>query len=102
MYQWTHSNTNGIIACSALKQSYRDILTSAHKDIKQHVTFVLLHGNKDILASRMKRSDHFMPESLLESQLATLEVPNDSERCISCDITDSVDSIVEEIIANIK
>ena len=64
-----------IIACSALKQSYRDILSSGH--IKPR--FVYLQGSKELLRERAHaragQEDHFMPVSLLESQLDTLEQP---------------------------
>lgn len=102
MCRWVASDSNGIVTCSALKQSYRDTLTRGHTDIRRHVTFVLLHGDRELLASRMgRRSGHFMPESLLESQLATLEIPGANERCIRCDIASSLDSIVETITVNV-
>lgn len=78
----THSQPI-IIACSALKQSYRDILESG--DAKPR--FVYLQGGKEILLERLekraKESDHFMPASLLDSQLDTLEQPNKSTLTIS-------------------
>jgi gluconokinase len=59
-----------VIACSALKRSYRDLIRSAARDI----VFVHLHGSRELLAQRMAaRPGHFMPGSLLDSQLATLE-----------------------------
>jgi len=65
-----------VLACSALKRRYRDFLRSGHDD----VGFVYLHGNRDLLAERLgARSGHFFDPALLDSQLATLEEPDDDE-----------------------
>jgi gluconokinase len=69
---WIHLHTAagmpGIITCSALKRSYRDLLRGPG------VAFVHLDGSQDVIAARLsKRLDHFMPSSLLDSQLSTLE-----------------------------
>ena len=62
--------TSVVIACSALKRSYRDIIRRADPTVR----FVLLHGARELLAERItKRRDHFMPASMLDSQLQTLE-----------------------------
>ena len=61
-----------VLACSALRQSYRDTLLSGTTGV--HIVF--LRGDKNLIASRMqKRPDHFMPTALLDSQFATLEEP---------------------------
>lgn len=61
---------NVILTCSALKRSYRDVLRSA----EARVVFLQLDGNRDTIGPRMAtRTGHFMPRSLLDSQLATLE-----------------------------
>ncbi|WP_445382381.1 gluconokinase [Robiginitalea sp. IMCC43444] len=63
-----------VIACSALKEKYRQWLS---KDISCTVCWVLLQGSEALLRDRLRaRKDHFMPDSLLQSQLDTLEVPN--------------------------
>ncbi|HUT42797.1 MAG TPA: gluconokinase [Desulfobacterales bacterium] len=69
-------NTGGaVLACSALKQRYREILTSNN----QHVRFVYLKGDRDRIGERMaKRTDHYMPATLLDSQFQTLEEPVDA------------------------
>lgn len=60
----------GVVGCSALKRAYRDHIRSYAPD----VVFVHVHGTPELLRERMKqRSGHFMPDSLLDSQLATLE-----------------------------
>jgi carbohydrate kinase (thermoresistant glucokinase family) len=71
----------GIVTCSALKRSYRDILRD------DHVVFVYLHGSAEQLQARMTaRQGHFMPPSLLESQLDTLEPPDPDEQALQVDI----------------
>jgi gluconokinase len=71
----------GIITCSALKRAYRDRLR------RPNVVFVHLAGTRDTITRRMAaRSGHFMPLSLLDSQLATLEAPGPDERVITVDL----------------
>jgi gluconokinase len=65
-----------VLACSALKQSYRDLLRGG--DSAEELKFVYLKGTKGVLLARLERPDHFMPSSLLDSQLATLEEPQDA------------------------
>ena len=72
-----------IISCSALKRSYRDVLRSGSDD----TCFILLHGDVKLLAERMaRRAGHYMPASLLPSQLAALELPLPDEGVLSFDI----------------
>ena len=86
-----HANQAIFLACSALKASYRDILTAGHT----HVHFVHLTGPPELIRARLRaRSDHFMPDTLIDSQFATLEVPDDA---FSIDINSSVESIVTTI-----
>ncbi|KAJ8304099.1 hypothetical protein KUTeg_017682 [Tegillarca granosa] len=103
---------SGVVTCSALKKSYRQILLTGsdistrdqktNSDIESLV-FVLLNGSKDIILSRMsQRLGHFMPSSLLESQLATLELPDNTERCIQVSIDNDVEGITDEIIKRIS
>ena len=71
----TRSGTPGIITCSALKRSYRDRLRGPG------VVFVHLDGSRELLHARLsRRRDHFMPASLLDSQLRTLEPLGPDER----------------------
>lgn len=75
-----------VIACSALKRSYRDIIRSADPAVR----FVHLHGSEEVLASRMAvRPGHFMPLSLLQSQLKTLELLGEAEAGVMLDIVNS-------------
>lgn len=71
-----------IVSCSALKRVYRDMLRAATRDL----AFVHLQGSRELMASRLQaRPGHFMPASLLESQLQTLEPPRADERAITLD-----------------
>jgi gluconokinase len=71
----------GIVTCSALKRSYRDRLR------RPNVVFVYLAGTRDSIRRRMAaRQHHFMPLSLLDSQLATLEPPGADEQVIRVDL----------------
>lgn len=65
-----------VVACSALKRSYRDFLRGNHGDVK----FIFLHGPRELLTQRLGlRAGHFFDPKLLDSQLATLEEPSDDE-----------------------
>lgn len=89
----TDQDRPGVITCSALKRSYRDVLRGPE------VVFVLLQGAPALLRARMShRSGHFMPESLLDSQLATLQVPGPDEQAVVVDIDGTPAQIVDEIV----
>ncbi|PCK88735.1 gluconokinase [Rhizobium sophoriradicis] len=80
-----------IVSCSALKRIYRDRLRAAAGG---NLFFVYLEGSKALLTKRMgERKGHFMPASLLESQLATLEVPTGEQGVVTVDIDDTVEGI---------
>jgi gluconokinase len=84
-----------VVACSALKQCYRDRLAPAGD-----VRFVHLHGDRETIAARLATRHHrYMPATLLDSQFATLELPADA---IVVDIRDDVDTQVRKIIAALK
>jgi len=86
-----------VVSCSALKRSYRDLLRSVGA---AEVRFVYLAGSRALLAERMaQRRGHFMPPSLLESQLAILEEPAPDERPWVCDIRETPDTIVADLVA---
>lgn len=72
--QWLESEKNAVLACSALRQVYRDRLQAS-----EQVHFVFLKGNRYLLSNRLlQRPDHYMKQSMLESQLHTLEEPVDA------------------------
>lgn len=82
----------GVLACSALKGLYRDILRQGGMDI----TFLFLRVPRDELERRLKgRKKHFMPVTLLDSQLETLEVPSAHEHML---VLDAVDHPTEVIV----
>ncbi len=85
-----------LIACSALKAKYREILSEG---IKEHVRWIFLHGSFDLIMERMKnRKDHFMPAKLLQSQFDILEFPSDA---IVADIDHSPDQILTLLLARL-
>jgi gluconokinase len=85
-----------VVACSALKRSYRDILRSYVPE----VYFVFLDASPEILAERLAARDHdFMPASLLDSQLATLEPLGDDEHGVRVDVTPPLAEIVRKVIS---
>jgi gluconokinase len=72
---WRGGERPTVLACSALKQSYRDLLADGSREVR----FVFLRATRDQVASRMAgRRGHFMPTSLIGSQFATLEEPRDA------------------------
>jgi gluconokinase len=84
-----------VIACSALKRAYRDILVHGRNDVR----IVFLNGSKQLIADRLaQRKGHFMPPGLLESQLEALEPPDAGERPVTVSIDASVDAIVDDIV----
>ena len=88
-----------VIACSALKRSYRDILVHGRDDVR----IVFLKGTQDLIAARLAaRKDHFMPAGLLASQFKTLEPPTSDERPITVAIDRTVDIIVEDIVSQLN
>ena len=83
---------SGIIACSALKASYREVLGRG----EPWVRFVHMSGSRDLIEGRMRaREGHFMPVSLLDSQFATLESPDDA---ITLDISQPPEALVDEVL----
>jgi gluconokinase len=90
------SGRKAVLACSALKRRYRDRLR------RPGVRFVYLRVSEEELQRRVKRrTGHFMPPSLLDSQLADLEPPQDDEDAITVDATNP-DASVDAIIAALK
>jgi carbohydrate kinase (thermoresistant glucokinase family) len=90
------STSSLVIACSALKRTYRDIIRSSDPS----VVFVHLYGSREVLARRMTtRPGHFMPVALLDSQLETLEDLQDDEAGVALKISMPVNDIVEEVLA---
>jgi len=86
----------GVLACSALKERYRQQLLAGNQDAQ----IVYLKGSYDLIWSRMeKRKDHYMKPHMLQSQFDALEEPTDA---ITVDISTSVDEIVQEILSSMS
>lgn len=87
-----------IIACSALKRAYRDILVHGRDDVR----IVFLNGALELIAGRLAaRKGHFMPPGLLASQFRTLEPPAKSENPVMVSIDAPVETIVDDIISRL-
>jgi carbohydrate kinase (thermoresistant glucokinase family) len=85
-----------VVACSALKRAYRDLIRSEAPD----AVFAELDGTRDVLSARMTaRPGHFMPVSLLDSQLATLEPLQDDEAGLRLDVSRPPEELAADIAA---
>lgn len=86
-----------VVACSALRQSYRDLL---EESIEEKTIWVFLKGDKELIDTRMKqRNGHFMPPLLLQNQLDTLEEPEDA---LILDILQTPEELAAIILAQYK
>jgi len=93
----TDAGRPGIITCSALKRSYRDVLRG------DRVEFVYLAGTREQIAKRLAaRHGHFMPAALLDSQFAALEPPTPDENAITVDISVGGSAEADEIISRLE
>ena len=91
-----HPDLRVVVACSALKRSYRDLI----RERGGSVLFAHLAGSRELLAERMgARSQHFMPLTLLDSQLATLEPLEPDEHGLVLDIAEPPDEIADAILS---
>jgi len=89
----------GIVTCSALKHSYRDVLSGGRPE----VLFVYLKGSQAVMADHLAgRHGHFMPASLLASQFDTLEEPGADEPVLVVDAGQPVEAIVSEIVLRLE
>jgi gluconokinase len=90
---------HGVVACSALKRSYRDVLVGARTDVR----IVYLKGERGLIARRMAtRTGHFMPLGLLDSQFSTLEEPGADENPIVASIEPPAQKIVDTILRELR
>jgi gluconokinase len=89
------AHENGLITCSALKRTYRDVINRRGSG----VVFVFLAGSKETIAARLAaRHGHFMPPSLLDSQFADLEEPTPDEPEIRVDVGPAPNVIAQRIV----
>jgi len=85
-------NQSAVIACSALRQNYRDKL-----HVEDNGRFVYLRGSYNLIEARLRqRTGHYMPPDLLVSQFATLEEPQDA---LTFDVSQPPEQIVAEIVS---
>lgn len=93
MQKWLAQGKSVVVACSALKRSYRELLGIEPNSIS--IKLVYLKGRYDLLLERLhSRKGHYMKEQMLTSQLADLEEPPDA---LTIDISSSPDQIVSKI-----
>jgi gluconokinase len=87
---WISEGTSAVLACSALKQVYRDKL-----NVGPEVRFVFLKASPELLRHRLQaRVDHYMKDNMLQSQLATLEPP---ENTVVVDVSGTVEDSVRQV-----
>lgn len=92
---WQARGLSGVVTCSALKRSYRDIIIRERSNIR----LIYLRGSLDLIRHRMAaRHGHFMPTALLDSQFSTLEEPSVDENPIVVDVDEEPMRIVQEIM----
>jgi len=84
---------HGVVTCSALKRSYRDRLRRAGAGVR----FAYIQVSRDELERRTTHRQHFMPASLLDSQLQTLEVPADDEDALTISGETRIDTMISEL-----
>jgi gluconokinase len=96
---WRARGESGVMTCSALKRSYRDVVIGNRPD----VTLVYLKGSHDLIHRRMAaRHEHFMPVALLDSQFATLQEPTADEHPITVDVDGRPVEIAEQIVHRLE
>jgi len=96
---WRARDESGVLTCSALKRSYRDIIIDGRSD----VALVYLKGSYDLIHRRMAaRHGHFMPVALLDSQFATLQEPTPDEHPITVDVGNRPAEIASEILRQLE
>lgn len=89
------SGAGVVIGCSALKRAYRDALRDGHGDVR----FVHLAGTRELIGARQAaRQGHFMPASLLESQFATLEPPEDERDAVTIPVDAAPAALAERAL----
>jgi gluconokinase len=90
---------HAVVACSALKRVYRDILVHGRSDVR----IVFLMGTPELIAGRLsQRKGHFMPPGLLQSQFGTLEPPGADENPVTASIDASAEAIVDDIVRQLR
>lgn len=92
------NNQSVVIACSALKLSYRLRLAQDLSALR----FVYLYGSRELITQRQSaRTDHFMPAALVDSQFATLEGPRNESNVVTVNIDQSIKAIVDQCVSGL-
>jgi gluconokinase len=87
---WLDTGGHGVVTCSSLKRHYRETISAGHPS----VCFLYAKGSFDQIAPRLgRRTGHFMPTSMLESQFAALEEPGDDEIVLEVDVSATADEM---------
>ncbi|HTV10128.1 MAG TPA: gluconokinase [Candidatus Aquilonibacter sp.] len=95
---WNQSGEGGVLACSALKEKYRQTLASGIPS--NAITFVWLDGDKELIGERLAQRHHeYMNPKLLDSQFATLEPPADALRIVN---DQTPEQVVDQILQHIS
>jgi gluconokinase len=105
--RWQDESRSGVLACSALRQSYRDLLRAGKDgrlDVPLDIAFVYLRGSFDVIFKRMEaRQGHYMLPTMLQSQLEVLEEPAECETHLTIDVEQtSINEIVESALREIS
>jgi gluconokinase len=96
---WRRRSESGVVTCSALKRTYRDILVGDRPNVR----LVYLKGSRELIQRRMAaRHEHFMPVALLDSQFATLEEPAPDEHAVVVDVGGQPAEIVADIMRQLR
>lgn len=95
MRAWQEAGESAVVTCSALRRSYRDVLRGAGPNVR----FVWLTGDPALIRRRMEgRTGHYMPVSLLPSQLAALEIPEGEPDVLAVDVAGTPAEIAHAIL----
>ncbi|KAJ6587216.1 P-loop containing nucleoside triphosphate hydrolase protein [Mycena vulgaris] len=101
--QQAGSGRGVVIACSALKRTYREVLRGGGGSSALPTYFVFIEGAREVLMARMlNRNGHFMKASMLDSQLATLENPRGEEGVVVVSVEDTTAVQVENAVRELK
>lgn len=93
------ANGHGVIACSALKRRYRDVLIGDRRAVR----LIYLKGDETLIARRIAaRHEHFMPQGLLNSQFEALEEPGPDENPVTVSIEQKPSEIVKRILSSLS
>ncbi len=96
---WQRAGEDVVLACSALKQRYREVIFGGRDDMR----LVHLFGSQELISDRMaQRRHHFMPASLVPSQFAALEPPEPGDTVIAAEVTSPPEEIAYAVVSWIE